>query len=249
MNLRILLVGEICTDEFVYCKTNRLCPEAPVPVLNPVRTVTNLGMSGNVYKNLMELNSDLDITHIYQKNQIIKRRFIEEKSNHMFIRYDEGEENINSFDVDLGDELYDIVIVSDYNKGFLSTEDLFKLSEKGVITIIDSKRKLDPMVANRFTFVKLNEQEYKNNSQISACDNVIVTMGKLGAKYNNLEIPSPNPKDTIDVSGAGDTFVASFILKYHKTKDIYESILFANEVCSEVVQKRGVTLPSKRFQI
>lgn len=249
MNLRILLVGEICTDEFVYCKTNRLCPEAPVPVLNPVRTVTNLGMSGNVYKNLMELNSDLDITHIYQKNQIIKRRFIEEKSNHMFIRYDEGEENINSFDVDLGDELYDIVIVSDYNKGFLSTEDLFKLSEKGDVTIIDSKRKLDPMIAKRFTFVKLNEQEYKNNLQISVCDNVIVTMGKFGAKYNNLEIPSPNPKDTIDVSGAGDTFVASFILKYYKTKDIYESILFANEVCSEVVQKRGVTLPSKRFKI
>jgi len=73
-------------------------------------------------------------------------------------------------------------------------------------------------------------------------------LGRSGAKYNNLEIPSHDPKETIDVSGAGDTFVASFILKYYRTEDIYNSILFANEVCSEVVDKRGVTVPSEKYR-
>jgi bifunctional ADP-heptose synthase (sugar kinase/adenylyltransferase) len=30
----ILVIGETCRDVFVYCDSNRLCPEAPVPVLN-----------------------------------------------------------------------------------------------------------------------------------------------------------------------------------------------------------------------
>ena len=248
MRTKVLLVGEVCTDEFVYCKADRLSPEAPVPVLNPIKTVSNSGMSGNVYQNLMALDPELSITHIYQNNQIIKRRFIEEKSNHMFIRFDEGEDIVKSFDMELINDEYDMVIVSDYNKGFLTDEHLFQLSEISNLSIIDSKRKLNPMIAQKFTFVKVNEQEYKNNQQLSFLENIIITLGRSGAKYNNLDIPSPDPKETIDVSGAGDTFVASFILKYYRTEDIYNSILFANEVCSEVVGKRGVTVPSEKYR-
>ena len=52
-----------------------------------------------------------------------------------------------------------------------------------------------------------------------------------------------NLKETIDVSGAGDTFTASFTLKYLETKDVSESIIFANKMASIVVSKRGVTTP------
>ena len=48
---------------------------------------------------------------------------------------------------------------------------------------------------------------------------------------------------TIDVSGAGDTFTAAFIVKYFQTKDIPLSIKFANEKSSDVVSKRGVVTP------
>ena len=58
--------------------------------------------------------------------------------------------------------------------------------------------------------------------------------------------PSVNPKETIDVSGAGDTFTASFTLKYLETRDINESITFANEMASIVVSKRGVVTPWKK---
>ena len=50
--VKILVIGELCVDRFVYCEIKRLCPEAPVPVLNPVYTTTNDGMAGNVVENL-----------------------------------------------------------------------------------------------------------------------------------------------------------------------------------------------------
>jgi sugar/nucleoside kinase (ribokinase family) len=55
--------------------------------------------------------------------------------------------------------------------------------------------------------------------------------------------PSPDPKETIDVSGAGDTFTASFTLNYLKTKNVEESIIYANKMSSIVVSKRGVATP------
>jgi bifunctional ADP-heptose synthase (sugar kinase/adenylyltransferase) len=50
--MKVLVIGEICVDQFVYCEAKRLSPEAPVPVLNPVKTVKNQGMAGNTLKTL-----------------------------------------------------------------------------------------------------------------------------------------------------------------------------------------------------
>ena len=47
--------------------------------------------------------------------------------------------------------------------------------------------------------------------------------------------------ETTDVSGAGDTFVAAFAYKYLKTKNIAESIIYANLCASIVVTKKGVS--------
>jgi sugar/nucleoside kinase (ribokinase family) len=44
----------------------------------------------------------------------------------------------------------------------------------------------------------------------------------------------------MDVSGAGDTFLAGLVVKYMETKDIKEAIRFANKIAVEVVKKRGV---------
>ena len=54
---------------------------------------------------------------------------------------------------------------------------------------------------------------------------------------------SPAPQDTIDVSGAGDTFTAAFIVKYYQLQDERAAIKFANRKASEVVSRRGVVTP------
>jgi D-beta-D-heptose 7-phosphate kinase/D-beta-D-heptose 1-phosphate adenosyltransferase len=245
--IKILVIGEKCVDKFVYCKTNRISPEAPVPVINPINTTTNPGMAGNTVANVKALFPDVEVKGIHQTQNITKTRFVEDKSNHMFVRLDEGDDFNDTFTWD--EKAYasikesDVVIVSDYDKGFLSDSDLKAIAYRSKLSILDSKRKLTDDIIKDFTFVKLNESEDNNNKSLNK-DNVIVTLGKRGAWYKEVLYHSPNPQDTIDVSGAGDTFTAAFIVKYFELKQEDKAIQFANEKASEVVSKRGVVVPS-----
>ena len=60
---KILVIGELCIDKFVYGDVKRLSPEAPVPVFNPVNTVENKGMAGNVVENIEVLCEDCEVLH------------------------------------------------------------------------------------------------------------------------------------------------------------------------------------------
>jgi D-beta-D-heptose 7-phosphate kinase/D-beta-D-heptose 1-phosphate adenosyltransferase len=245
--IKILVIGEKCTDRFMYCDVSRFSPEAPVPVLNPIEIIENDGMAGNVVRNLIALNKDILITHWHQDEIITKTRFVEKKSNHMFLRLDEGENKVSNMNL-TNDRIFDIhnynvVIVSDYDKGFINNDDLLTIGKNSKISILDSKRKLSKEIISSFSFVKLNEKESLQNSDLLRCKNILVTLGSKGTKFNDEIYPSPNPQETIDVSGAGDTFTASFILKYIESGDIKSSIIFANKMSSIVVSKRGVATP------
>lgn len=245
---KVLIIGEICVDKFVYSNAKRLCPEAPVPVLNPVETISNSGMAGNTAANVKAIAPDYIIMSLGQTESITKTRYVEKKSNHMFFRVDEGEDKVTPFkwtpDIDIMIGQADIVIVSDYNKGFLSNADLKEIARKSTLSILDSKRKLTNDIIEGFTFVKLNESERLNNPELT-CNNIVTTLGKYGAEYQNIVFPSPNPQDTIDVSGAGDTFTSAFIIKYHQLRDERTAIKFANRMAAEVVSKRGVAVPTE----
>jgi len=247
---KILVIGEICADKFIYCDIKRLSPEAPVPILNPIRTTKNPGMAGNTLANIKALIPDSYTMSIGQVEAITKTRYVEQKTNHMFLRVDEGEGKITPFewslDIDVLIGKADIVIVSDYNKGFLRNADLKEIARKSTLSILDSKRKLTNDIIEGFTFIKLNEFERLTNPDLTT-DNIITTLGKKGAEYQNMLFESPDPQDTIDVSGAGDTFIASFIAKYYQTKDIRLAMKFANQMSAEVVSKRGVVTPEKNL--
>ena len=51
---RILVVGEMMLDEFIWGKVSRISPEAPVPVVDVVRETFNAGGAANVARNLRE---------------------------------------------------------------------------------------------------------------------------------------------------------------------------------------------------
>ena len=59
--VKILIIGELCTDVYVYGDVNRLSPEAPIPVINPIRYVKNAGMAGNVYQNVLSLVENSEV--------------------------------------------------------------------------------------------------------------------------------------------------------------------------------------------
>ena len=68
----ILVIGDSCIDEYIYCSTNRFCPDAPVPILKPEAYVSTEGMAGNVADNLRALGANVDL--ITNANQIKKTR-------------------------------------------------------------------------------------------------------------------------------------------------------------------------------
>jgi D-beta-D-heptose 7-phosphate kinase/D-beta-D-heptose 1-phosphate adenosyltransferase len=248
--MRIVVVGELCYDFFIYGECKRLSPEAPVPVFVPKKEVSNLGMAGNVRQNLWAIDPNLKIGLYYQKKEIKKTRYVDEKSNHMFLRVDDGENKIDSLYMDdqLINELRfaNATIISDYDKGFLLYNSIKNLSNNSTFCVMDTKRKIDSELIENIDFVKLNEDEFersKDNISEEMLPKIIITMGSKGAKYMGTIYPVDSPKETIDVSGAGDTFTAAFTIKYLETKNVEESIIFANQMASIVVSKRGVAVP------
>lgn len=255
--MKILVIGEVCEDIFIYGKVRGISPEAPVPIFIPVITIKNNGMAGNVVNNIKSLSKEYVVHNIRQTGKITKTRYVDEASNHMFMRVDEGDENILPLDLDevaynlvfkriKPENNYDALIVSDYHKGFLSNNNLIDIG-RGFdgISILDSKRTITEDIVNSFNFIKLNREEYMRNVDIvqKHLDKFIITLGKDGAMYMNKTMSSPMPKHTIDVSGAGDTFTGSFIVRYTQTNDVIQSMEFANDMSAIVVSKRGVVTP------
>ena len=250
--VNVLVIGETCIDRFIYGTVNRISPEAPVPIFVPIETKENSGMSGNVVENLKAL-ADVNITHITNENKITKSRFVDKKSNHMFLRVDEGEGNLTP--LTLTDAYIDMikesdgVIISDYNKGFLNERVLREIAYHSHFIIMDTKKQVSPTTISNFNFIKLNEGEHKKlkiaYDITEYLDKFLITLGSRGASYIDTIYPSPDPKETIDVSGAGDTFTSAFTLNYLKTKNIKDSIIFANTMAAIVVSKRGVSTPKK----
>ena len=242
----IIVIGESCTDIYVYTKSTRLSPEAPVPVLIPTHKVKAGGMAMNVYNNVRNMNPNVSIRLITQKNKIKKKRYVDEKSNHSFIRVDTGENNVDSYYGDI-DNKYGVTIISDYNKGYLTNDDIIKIAKQSKITILDSKRRLTDDIINSIDYIKLNQDEYENNKDLITDhnrDKFIITMGGNGVSHNGIVYMQEKNARTIDVSGAGDTFTGALALSLYKNESITEAIRMANKMAYKVITKRGTSLPN-----
>ena len=242
--MRILVIGDSCTDEFIYCDIERICPEAPVPVLKPTKTTTNPGMASNVVENLKSLGAETDI--ITNDNFIKKTRYIDTRSGQMVVRVDKNDkcERYQGETYDVVD--YDAIIISDYCKGFLTEDDIEAFAERATCPVfLDTKKQLGKWCEN-IDFIKINEFEHKKNFERLPdypfiLNKMIVTIGSKGCKYRD-EIFPVQGVSVKDVSGAGDTFLAALVLSYLKNNDIKSAITFANECATKVVQKRGVAV-------
>jgi len=159
----------------------------------------------------------------------------------------------------------DGIIVSDYGKGIITKgliSYLIELKrEKGIILCVDPKIE-HFMYYKNVTCLTPNKKEAAEGIKESIpssekellnlgkkikrtldCENLIITLGKDGMILFNKEnrifhIPSV-AKDVYDVTGAGDTVVASFTLSYSETKDEVISSIIANFAAAIVISKLG----------
>jgi len=241
-NKNVLVIGDSCRDVFVYCNSTRLCPEAPVPALQVVNQTENGGMAKNVHRNISSLVNSVDILTNNNWYDITKVRYVHNATNHMFFRVDNDIDikRINLNEIDFN---YKIIVISDYNKGFLSEEDIAYICKKHSCVFLDTKKIIGEWAINA-KYIKINNFEYERSKEYITPDldkKIIHTHGAEGCTLNGLQYPVKKV-NVIDVSGAGDSFLAGLVAKYLEDLNINESIMYANQCALKVVQERGVSV-------
>ena len=240
---KILVIGDSCTDIFRYGICERLTPEAPVPVFKPTNTSGNGGMTINVFENLKALGAECDI--LTNDIRPVKTRYVDEVSNQMIVRIDESDNikqiNFNELE-DIEYDQYQAIVISDYNKGYLSEDDIEYITDKHPMVFMDTKKKIGEW-ASGVEVIKINEKEFNGNGAWVTQyyeGELVVTLGKKGAKHWFSEVMMSEEHNIRDLSGAGDTFFAALIVDYLKNNDIRKAIDFANKCAGWVVTQKGV---------
>lgn len=169
-------------------------------------------------------------------------------------------DTLKDYFIDYNTGYFDLIIISDYNKGFICKEtweiilphlerinkgnfyiDTKKLNVldfyKGMYIFPNTKEMLDIMKYNNCN----TRDELRKKLDL---DFLIETKSENGASIyaNNYIANYPAiSKNVIDICGAGDTFISAFSLFYTKFKNPYKAIEFANYCCSKVVEKKGTS--------
>ena len=242
---KVLVIGDSCEDMFRYGTCDRISPEAPVAVMKPTRTTGNGGMAINVFENLKALGIEVDI--ITNDIRPVKTRYVDEVSNQMLLRVDERDE-VRAITADTLQNIdysqYVAIVISDYNKGYIGEEDIQYIASRHPLVFLDTKKKIGEWVQG-IEVIKINEKEANENSEWltkSYEGELVVTLGKRGARLWFTEIPIETEHEVRDLSGAGDTFLAGLVVDYIKNADIRKAISFANRCAAWVVSQKGVAI-------
>lgn len=295
-NLKILVIGDLMVDHYLYGNCNRISPEAPVPVVEVVSESYTLGGAGNVIKNLCSLGckpkvisvsgndenssvllgqlSDLgvDASGVFKDDArctTVKTRVL--AANHQLIRLDR--EIAHSLDADMQAKLLkhlkkaipdaDLVLVSDYDKGLLTPaflKEIFNICRNAnVMSIVDPKGmdfsryrgvniiKPNKKEASQATGVKIKDRASLQGAcekikEITGCDDVIITMSEEGMAFytgNELSVIPTKAIDVVDITGAGDTVLASLGMAIASGNSLHDACDFANHAAAVVVSKVG----------
>lgn len=235
---KVLLIGDSCIDRYVYGYCDRINPEAPVPILSYQYHKDCDGMASNVLMNLKSY--DVDVHFVTNNEKIVKARYIDERYSQQVLRVD-TECDIKPLDYNLPQEKFNALVISDYDKGFITTDRLFKLVDwfDGPI-FIDSKKTNLP---THNSYIKINEHEHKLLDNKDS-HNLIITRGSRGATYQGKNYSAPKVS-VFDVCGAGDTFLATLVFFYLKYGRIEDAIPYANKAASIAVSNFGTYVLNK----
>ena len=134
---------------------------------------------------------------------------------------------------------------------------IITLSDPNVVNFF--KKNMMELIDKKFDIIFCNKQEAYN---ISSTDNidaaakflnkfsneVIITSGSDGAYVhhdNTLTHASCDKVIPVDLTGAGDMFLAAYLLSKAKKKSITESIKFANKCSGKIIQNYGAKFDSE----
>ena len=297
---RILVVGDVIMDEYLWGRVERISPEAPVPVVEVEKDDRRLGGAGNVVSNIIalggqaflfgiigddpmgaevvsklgQLNSGADGIVIEDwRPTTIKTRVVAHRQQ--VVRVDrEKREPVNKASIEkilatLKKHLdhSDAIVVVDYGKGVV-TQNLMDgirslTRDSGTILLVDPKVK-NLALYKDVTAITPNHNEAQLMSGISihdgqslrqagtfllnelGCEMVLITQGDKGMTLFEsnewiTEIPT-EPRKVFDVSGAGDTVIATFTLALAAGLKPGQAAALANLAAGIVVGEVGTAI-------
>ena len=248
--MKVLVIGDVIIDKYIYGTSTRLSPEAPVPVVQYLSEKETIGGAGLVYENLKSLGVDVDMFDV-TPNKSVKTRvmcdghYITRIDNDAFADSDEVLKLLK--DKDFSE--YEYVILSDYNKGALgrSLEIIDHISSFSCKIIVDPKRHAS--CYKGAWLIKPNNKEYYNLGFDQWVGNIITTNaeGAVNATIDNRKYTIiVDQIEVSDVTGAGDCFLAAFVYGLTIGKDYATCLEMATDAATESVKHVGTYILSRK---
>ncbi|MBW2974417.1 D-glycero-beta-D-manno-heptose-7-phosphate kinase [Candidatus Woesearchaeota archaeon] len=285
---KILIIGDIMLDKYIFGKVERISPEAPVQVVEVKQEKYLPGGAANVANNIAALNGNATMVGIVGKDNEsgilvdeLKKRgintegiFIDaERPTTQKVRILGQKQQLLRIDYEkrdyMGKELEDnilkfirkdisnthAVIISDYAKGVITkslAEEIKKIAKDKII-IIDPKPRHKGFCKD-VSLVTPNlkearEMSFKEENLIKELNSpVLITKGEKGMSLYEKDgsvtnIPA-KAKEVYDVSGAGDTVVATVALALSSNATLKQAALLANHAAGITVGKVGTSTVS-----
>lgn len=250
--MKVAVFGDLCLDEWMICKVRGISAEAPVPILDMMETVVRRGMAGHLAERLSDFGFETEL--FSQKTTSIKLRVIDSLHLNQITRIDKnnihGEHiNFDEHNIDFGK--FDAIAIADYDKGFLSLEDIEFLCSKNIPIFIDSKKQVLPITVGN-PYIKLNKNEFSSLRERPKVGITIVTLGQngsaLAAGVSSVgeRIPTISV-DVADVTGAGDVYMAALIYSMiNNGSDIKTAMKYANIAASISVTRHFTSAIDKK---
>ncbi|MEA3352738.1 MAG: D-glycero-beta-D-manno-heptose-7-phosphate kinase [Campylobacterota bacterium] len=293
---KILVIGDLMIDHYLWGKTERISPEAPVQIIDVQKETNLLGGAGNLVNNLVSLGSDVTVISVVgdddNSNEMIKmfesidvvhflicdeNRKTTKKSRiiasaQQIVRYDhETKEDISpEAEAIIIKKLtefvheFDIVLISDYGKGVITDtlmgKVLFLANGSDIKVLVDPKgdnytkylgaylltpNKKEASIATGIDIKDDNslKEALKKLHNTASLQVPMITLSEDGIAIinkNNEVVKKPTvAREVFDVTGAGDTVLASLGYCIAQDMDIEEAIEFANLAAGVVVGKIG----------
>jgi D-beta-D-heptose 7-phosphate kinase/D-beta-D-heptose 1-phosphate adenosyltransferase len=294
---KVVVLGDVMLDEFVWGDVTRISPEAPVPVVDIRRESVHLGGAANVLANLValgatavvvgvvgkdaaaerlrtslrEVSSNQDDFLVVDENRTstIKTRII--AHNQLVVRADrEMRTPVNGqtekrIIQKLKDALSDAeaLVVSDYDKGVVTPgilAEILPLAYERVPVLIDPKirnfssyRPATLVTPNHHEALRITNLEADTNDGLSEaatkirsqlkCDAVLITRGDRGMMLQTSDdrtvFVATAAREVYDVTGAGDTVIATLAAALAAGAELIEAAILANNAAGIVVAKLG----------
>jgi len=294
---RVVVLGDLMLDEFVWGDVTRISPEAPVPVVDIRRESVHLGGAANVLANLISLGAKgfvvgvtgddtagtrlRDAICACNKEQprdyllldqsrpaTVKTRII--AHNQLVVRADrENRQPVNGkveqkiIEVLLSAlDHADALVISDYDKGVVTPRILstiLPLAYGKVPVLIDPKiRNFDDyrpatlITPNHHEALRMTDLEEDTDAGLCeaarsirtqlACDAVLITRGDRGMLLLDQSDPvyvETAAREVYDVTGAGDTVIATLAAAVAAGASVLEAAHLANHAAGIVVGKVG----------